>query len=64
MTQLYSAAHAAKILDCSPGHIYNLIAVGKLRAVEIAALGKKPKTRIRQDDLDAYVDAHTRTAPG
>lgn len=61
MTQLLSPTKAAEQLDCSAGHIYNLIAVGKLRAVEIKALGKKPKTRIRQEDLEAFINAHTRS---
>lgn len=61
-TQLLSPAHAAGVLDCSPGHVYNLIARGLLRAVEIKAEGKRPKTRIREDDLQAYIDAQTRVA--
>lgn len=62
MTQLLSVIKAAESLDCSPGHVYNLIALGKLRAVEIKATGKKPKTRIRADDLEAFIDAQTRQA--
>jgi excisionase family DNA binding protein len=60
-TQLLSVAAAAGRLDCSAGHVYNLIALGKLRAVEISGTGKRPKTRVREDDLEAYIDSVTRT---
>lgn len=58
--QLLSIPRAAAQLDCSRGHIYHLLAAGKLRAVEIAATGKRSKTRIRAEDLDAFIEAHTR----
>jgi excisionase family DNA binding protein len=61
-TQLLSVTKAAEILDCSRGHIYGLIGVGKLRAVEIKAVGPRSKTRIRKEDLQAFIDAHTRSA--
>lgn len=60
MTQLLSVAHAAERLDCSAGHVYGLIAVGKLRAVEIKATGTRPKTRVREEDLEAFIEAQTR----
>lgn len=59
-TQLLSMPRAAELLDCSPGHVYNLIAAGHLRAVEIKATGKRPKTRVRLEDLEAYIEAQTR----
>lgn len=58
--QLLSIAHAAELLDCSRGHVYGLIAAGKLRAVETKATGQKSKTRVREDDLDAFIEAQTR----
>jgi excisionase family DNA binding protein len=61
-TQLLSVTKAAEILDCSRGHIYGLIAAGRLRAVEIKAVGARSKTRIREEDLQAFIDAHTRSA--
>lgn len=60
-TQLLSVTHAAELLDCSRGHIYGLIAAGKLRAVEIKAYGRA-KTRIRAEDLEEFIDANTRRA--
>lgn len=62
MTQLLSIPSAAARLDCSRAHIYRLIAAGKLRAVEIKAEGKRPKTRVRAEDLEEFIDAHTRVA--
>lgn len=60
--RLMSVTAAAEQLDCSRGHVYGLIAAKKLRAVEIAATGTRSKTRIRTEDLDAFIDANTRTA--
>ncbi len=63
MSQLLSPARAAQVLDCSRPHIYGLIAAGRLRAVEIKATGTRSKTRIREEDLQAFIDANTRSAP-
>ena len=61
-TRLMSVAAVAEQLDCSPGHVYNLIAVGKLAAVEIKATGTRPKTRVLASEVEAFIAAHTRTA--
>lgn len=54
---------AAGQLGCSDMHIYRLIAAGVLRAVDISIPGSsRSKTRVRADDLAAYVDGQTRTA--
>jgi excisionase family DNA binding protein len=43
-------------------HIYRLIADGELRAVDISQRGsKRSKTRVRSDDLEAYIEVRTRT---
>jgi excisionase family DNA binding protein len=53
---------AAGQLGCSETHIYRLIAKGELRAVDIAMPGSgKSKTRVRADDLAAYIDRQTRS---
>ncbi|VXB34118.1 helix-turn-helix domain-containing protein [Nocardioides sp. AX2bis] len=63
LPELLTVTDAAARLSCSRGHVYNLVALGQLRAVEIAIAGaKRPKTRIRAEDLTAFVEAHTRTA--
>lgn len=62
MTTLLSITTAAERLDCSRGHVYGLIAAGQLRAVEIKAKGTRSKTRVREEDLEAFIDSHTRVA--
>ena len=58
-----SVAEAAKRLSCSPGHVYNLIAAGEIRAVQISTPGaKRPKTRVFPDEVDAFIDRHTSRA--
>lgn len=62
MTQLLSVTKTAQRLDSSRGHVYGLIAAGKLPAVEIKATGTRSKTRIREADLEEFINANTRTA--
>lgn len=62
LSQLMSVQRASEVLDCSPTHVYRLIAARKLRAVEIKVTGTRPKTRVRAEDLEAFIDAHTRSA--
>jgi excisionase family DNA binding protein len=58
---LFTPKEAGERLRCSENHVYRLIARGLLRAVDIAQpRSRKPKTRIRSDDLDGYIDAMTR----
>jgi excisionase family DNA binding protein len=61
-TRLLSVIHAAEVLDCSPGHVYGLIAAGQLRAVETKAKGSRSKTRVYADDLATFIAANTRQA--
>lgn len=58
-TKLLSIPDAAAQLGCSRTHVYGLIAAGHLRPVEIKASGR-PKTRVRQDDLDDFIERQTR----
>jgi excisionase family DNA binding protein len=61
--QLFSVPAAAARLECSEMHVYRLVSTGELRAVDISRKGAgKSKTRIRSDDLDAYIEARTRRA--
>lgn len=62
LPRLLSVAKAAEHLDCSRAHVYGLISVGKLRAVETKAKGSRSKTRVYEDDLAAFIAANTRTA--
>jgi excisionase family DNA binding protein len=60
---LLTIAATAVRLGCSDDHVYRLIATGGLEAVDIAQPGaKRSKTRIRSDDLDAYIESRTRRA--
>jgi len=44
----------------SENHVYRLIAVGALRAVDISLPGsRRSKTRVREDDLAAYIERRT-----
>lgn len=61
-TQLVSVAEAAERLVCSRGHVYNLIAAGALRSVEIKAAGRRPKTRLVEDELEAFIAGRTTRA--
>ena len=60
---LYTVPGAARFLGCSEMHVYRLIGSGQLRAVDIASDGaRRSKTRVRFDDLAAYIQKRTRTA--
>ncbi len=48
----------------SENHIYRLVALGELRSVDISLPGsRRSKTRIREDDLAAYVEKRTNGPP-
>lgn len=59
-TQLLTIPQAAERLGISPNTVYKMIACGDLRAVDMAVPGAKaPKTRIRLEDLEAFIEART-----
>lgn len=53
--KLVSIPEAAARLGCSRGHIYNLIAAGKLARHNIALTGSK--IRVSEEDLDRYIES-------
>ena len=60
--ELLTIPATAGRLGCSLPHVYRLIGAGALRAVDIAEPGsRRSKTRVRSDDLDAYIDRMTRS---
>jgi excisionase family DNA binding protein len=62
---LLTPAEAGERLGASEMHVYRAIAAGELRAVDIAQTGaKRSKTRVRSDDLEAYIESRTREAGG
>jgi excisionase family DNA binding protein len=59
--ELLPVVAAAARLGCSDMHVYRLIASGELPAVDIAQRGaRRSKTRVRSDDIDAYINRKTR----
>lgn len=60
---LLTPAEVAARIGASEMHVYRLIADGELRPVDIAQRGsRRSKTRIRSDDIDRYIEEHTREA--
>lgn len=58
---LLTPAEAGERIRASEAHVYRLIEDGELRAVDIATPGSsRQKTRLRSDDLDAYIERRTR----
>lgn len=57
---LLTPAEAGERIRASEAHVYRLIEDGELRPVDIAIPGsRRPKTRVRSDDLDAYIEKRT-----
>jgi excisionase family DNA binding protein len=59
---LLTVAEAGERLRVTERHVYRLIADGALRTVDVARPGaRKSKTRVRTDDLAAYINAQSST---
>ena len=56
--RLDSIPEAAKHLGVSDSYVYKRIAAREIRVVELGNAGRS-KRRIRQDDLQAFIDART-----
>jgi excisionase family DNA binding protein len=60
-TKLLTIPETGRELGISPTTVYKMIACGDLRAVDMSVPGaRKPKTRIRQEDLESFINARTR----
>ena len=60
---LLTPREAAEALGCSVNSVYRLIAQGELQTVDVApAESRRPKTRVRRADLQAFIDARTQGA--
>ncbi len=58
--QLLTIPVTGKRIGVSINTVYRLIATGQLRAVDVAPTGsRRPKTRVRSDDLEAYIESIT-----
>ena len=64
-TELLTILQAAAVLGVKSGTpVYRLISEGELAAVDIGGRGsQRAKTRVRRDDLQAFIDKRTRVAP-
>lgn len=60
--KLMTMQAAAERIGCSKGHVYNLIAAGRLPRYDIA-LGPRPVTRVADSDVDAYIESIRQPAP-
>lgn len=59
--RLHKPKEAGVVLGISENGVYRLVADGVLRAVDVARPGSiRSKTRIRSDDLMAYIEQQTR----
>ena len=56
--RLLTLQEVAEFLKCSRGHVRNLIATGKLRAIDIA-LGPRHEWRVPENRLEGFMLAHT-----
>lgn len=60
---LLTPAEAGERIRASEAHVYRLTCIGELRAVDIAVpRSSRQKTRVRSDDLDAYIEKRTRNS--
>jgi len=58
---LLTIPEAGEKLGVSPNTVYKLIAGGDLRAVDMSSSNaKRSRTRVRADDLEAFIEARTR----
>jgi excisionase family DNA binding protein len=63
MNVLLTIPETAKALGLkTTDAVYERISDGRLRAVNLAKPGERSKTRIRSDDLAAYIESCTRPA--
>ena len=62
--RLYSVETAADILDVSPRRVWELIREGSLRRVRLREGPRGGHTRVRDDDLAAFIDRSTVAGDG
>lgn len=57
---VHTTAQVAEILGCSERHVRDLIASRRLRAADISTgVGKRPKWRITQAEVERFLTAST-----
>lgn len=58
-----TTADVAKLLNVTTDQVVGLIHAGALVAVDVSATGKKPRWRIEQTHVDAFIAARTSKPP-
>lgn len=58
LTRWLSVTDVAEVLGCSRGHVYDLIAAGRLTSIDIGA-ATRAKTRISETELQAFIQRQT-----
>ena len=62
-SRLFSIPEAAAQIGCCRDHVYTLISAGLLAVTDISGPGaKKPKSRVPEDSLLAYIRSRTTQA--
>ncbi|MFE3461330.1 helix-turn-helix domain-containing protein [Nocardiopsis aegyptia] len=62
-SRLFKIPEAAAQIGCSRDHVYTLISAGHLAVTDISGPGaKRPKSRIPEDSLVAYIRSRTTQA--
>lgn len=56
---LLTVKEAGERLGIGRNAVYTLINSGELRVVNVAGHGKRPRLRVRDDDLQRFIDANT-----
>jgi hypothetical protein len=61
MDQLLTIDAVKNRLNCSRAYAYQIVQQGKLKAVKIPSSkhSKKPLVRVRPEDLEQFINAHT-----
>lgn len=59
--QLLPVTEVAELWRCSRDHVYDLIAAGELRIVNLGT--GRAKTRVPESAMAEYVERHSRVAP-
>lgn len=57
-TKLYTTAEAGEILGVTGKTVWVWVNAGRIRAVNLST-GGKPKLRIREDDLQKFIEERT-----
>ena len=60
-TALLTIPEVGEQLRLGKSTVYELIAMGALKAVDVSPTGRR-KTRIRRQDLEAFIESRTRDA--